>query len=271
MARKLGCCTWIFGDQTLAKTAHLIKEAGLDGVELFGDWKSIDAKEAKKVLDGNGLEVFSITPADADISHPDKAQRLAALDYYKGLADFTAALIAPMFCMHGQVGRIRPVSSQKEEDALLVEATAQICALATANGLNVAFEILNRYESHQIRTVAEGLNLLKEVGANKLSLLADAYHMNIEEADPAAALRTGGSLIGLYHAADSNRCAIGEGHTEFASQISALDEIHYNGPIIIETAVPGADPFNTDKGAGFRDILFQQLVTSKKELRALST
>ncbi|MBL4768020.1 MAG: sugar phosphate isomerase/epimerase [Rhodobacteraceae bacterium] len=271
MVRKIGCCTWIFGDQPLANIALAIQQAGLDGVELFGDWRSSDAKEVKIILDDHGLEVFSITPADADISNPDAKLRSAALDYYKGLADFTSALGAPMFCMHGQVGRIRPVFSQEEEDAHLSEATIQICTMAASHSLNVAFEILNRYESHQIRTVAEGLALLNIVGVDNLSLLADAYHMNIEEASPAAALLEGGSSIGLYHAADSNRCAVGEGHTHFASQFAALDEIQYSGPIILETAVPGPDPFNTDKGAGFRDVLNRQLITSKKELRALST
>jgi len=271
MTRKLGCCTWIFGDQPLVDIARMLQQVELDGVELFGNWESTDAKEAKLVLDDHGLEVFSITPADADISHPDAVVRNTALDYYKGLADFAAGLSALMFCLHGQVGRIRPVSSQEHEYALLVEASSQICARAAGNGLNVAFEMLNRYESHQIRTVTEGLELLAKVGASNLSLLADAYHMNIEEADPAAALRAGGTSIGLYHAADSNRCAVGEGHTDFASQITALDEIAYGGPIILEVAAPGPDPFNTDKGAGFRGVLCRQLVASKKELRALST
>ncbi len=271
MARKLGCCSWIFGDAPLAETAGALARIGLDGVELFGDWQNTDAREAKTILDDHGLEVFSITPADADISHPDPATRAAALDYYRGLTDFAAALGAPTVCLHGQVGRIRPVSTQAEEDALLTEATAQICAMAHARGLNVAFEILNRYESHQIRTVDAGLALLDAVAADNLSLLADAYHMNIEEADPAAALRRGGERIGLYHAADSNRGAIGAGHSDFAAQIAALNDIAYDGPVILELAAPGPDPFNTDKGAGFREVLLRQLALSRSELRALGT
>jgi len=269
--RKLGCCTWIFGDQPLEKTAQALQQIGLDGLELPGDLQSTSASEAKLVLDDYGLEVFSITPADADISHPDAKTRNASLHYYEMLADFAAELGAPMFCMHGQVGRIRPVSSQEEENDLLLAATSQICTMAAANGLNVAFEILNRYESHQIRTIAEGLELLHKVRASNLFLLADAYHMNIEEADPAAALRVGASSIGLYHAADSNRCAVGEGHTDFVSQITALDDIAYGGPIIFEVAAPGPDPFNTDKGDGFRNQIIRQLIDSKKELRAMGT
>ncbi len=270
-ARKLGCCTWIFGDQPLSETADTVMRAGLDGVELFGDWRSTDARQARKLLADHGLKVFSVTPADADISHPDGRRRAAAMDYYKGLADFAAELGAPMFCMHGQVGRIRPVAAQADEDALLAEASAQICALAAARGLMAAFEILNRYESHQVNCISQGLALRDRVGAHNLLLLADAYHMNIEEADPAAALRAGGKAIGLYHAADSNRAAVGAGHIDFAAQIAALDQIGYDGPIILELAAPGPDPFTPDKGAGFRDVIARQITASKQELRALGT
>ncbi len=268
-ARRLGCCTWIFGDWPLAETARAVRAAGLDGVELFGAWRGRDPAGARTILDDHGLAVFSLTPADADISHPDRSVRARALDYYRGLADFAAALGAPMFGLHGLVGRIRPLSTRQEEDALLADSTAEICAWAAERGLTVAFEMLNRYESHQIRTMAEGLDLLRRVGAGNLSLLADAYHMNIEEADPAAALRMGGKAIGLYHAADSNRAAPGEGHTDFAAQIAALDAIGYSGPIVLEHTAPGADPFAADKGAGFRDEVRRQLAHSRKELRAM--
>lgn len=273
MRREMGCCTWIFGGEPLPEVAKRVARAGLDGVELHGDIDGIDPAEAGRIFAAEGLRIFSITPGDADISHPDPAIRAAAVDYYRRLMDWAVALGqgagAPRISCHGLVTRIRPVSNQAEEDALLVESTRAICGFAAEKGLPVVFEILNRYESHQIRTVAEGLRLIEAVGAPNLSLLPDAYHMNIEEADPAAALRRGGAAIGLYHAADSNRRAVGEGHTDFAAQIAALDAIGYAGPVIIEPAAPGPDPFNTNKGEGFRDVLEAQLRTSAAALHAL--
>lgn len=275
MRRDAGCCTWIFGGAPLTEIAERVARAGLDGVELHGDIDGIDPAEAGRILGAKGLRVFSITPGDADISHPDPEIREAAVDYYRRLMDWAVALDQgeglPRISCHGLVTRIRPVSTQAEEDGLLAESVGRICGFAAAAGLPVVVEILNRYESHQVRTIAEGLRLLDTVGAANLSLLPDAYHMNIEEADPAAALRAGGTAIGLYHAADSNRQAIGEGHTDFGAQIAALDAIGYAGPVIIEPAAPGPDPFSTDKGEGFRDILEAQLRTSATALRALGS
>lgn len=269
--RDTGCCTWIFGNEDLAGLAARVSRAGMDGVELHGDL-SLDPAEAGRIFRDAGLRIFSITPGDADISHPDEAVRAEALDYYRKLMDWAVALgHQPRISCHGLVQRIRPVADQATEDALLDDSVRKICGWAADAGLPVVFEILNRYESHQVRTVAEGLALLDRVGADNLTLLPDAYHMNIEEADPAAALRAGGDRIGLYHAADSNRGGLGDGHTDFAAQFAALDAIGYAGPVIIEPAAPGPDPFNTDKGEGFRDTLEDMLARSVRAIRAMGS
>ncbi|MFN3275949.1 MAG: sugar phosphate isomerase/epimerase family protein [Paracoccus sp. (in: a-proteobacteria)] len=265
--REIGCCTWIFGGEDLAAIAARATRAGLTGVEIHGDL-ALDPARAGRIFREAGLEIWSVTPGDADISHPDAGIRDAGLDYYRRLLDWAAALgHAPRIGCHGQVGRIRPVSTQADEDAHLADSVAQICAWA--GGRPVCFEILNRYESHQIRSVAEGLALIGRVGAANLRLLPDAYHMNIEEADPAAALRAGGDRIGLYHLADNHRGAVGEGHTDFAAQLAALDAIGFGGPLIVEPAAPGPDPFNTDKGPGYRDRLEAIVTRSVRAIRAM--
>ena len=265
---KIGCCTWIFGGEPLALSAARMQRAGLDGVELFGDVTQ-NAAELRTILADHGLTVFSLTPNDADISHPDAGVRAKAIDYYRALADFAAEFGTPLISCHGQVTRIAPIATQAEEDAHLITSTRQICEIAAARGLSVVFEILNRYETHQIRTVAEGLVLIDLVGTKNLALLPDAYHMNIEEADPATALKAAGSKLGLYHAADSNREGIGSGHTDFPAQIAALKSIGYSGPIILETSAPGPNPFQTDKGEGFRDLLEAQITQSAGALRQM--
>ncbi|MEM9635942.1 MAG: TIM barrel protein, partial [Pseudomonadota bacterium] len=171
MKREIGCCTWIFGDAGLEEIADRVRRTGLDGVELFGAVDTVDPKEALAIFEARGLKIFSITPGDADISHPDQDVRGQALAYYDRLMDWAVQLGGPLISCHGQVTRIKPVSTQEEEDELLLEAVRQICSFAGKRDLNVVYEILNRYETHQIRTVAEGLNLLEKVGAANLTLL----------------------------------------------------------------------------------------------------
>ncbi|GAB4444396.1 MAG: hypothetical protein Kow0031_26860 [Anaerolineae bacterium] len=88
---------------------------------------------------------------------------------------------------------------------------------------------------------------MQDVGAANVGVLLDAYHMNIEEEDPVAALRHAGPRLWLYHAADSNRGAIGRGHTDFPAQMAALADTGYAGPVILECTAPGPNPFTPIK------------------------
>jgi len=141
------------------------------------------------------------------------------------------------------VGRVRALSSVALERALFAEAVRQVAERAGTLGLRLVIEALNRYESHLLNTAAEVSAFVTEVGSDHAGILLDAYHMNIEEADPAAALRLAGEWLSLYHAADSNRQGIGRGHIDFGAQVGALADIGYLGPIILECTAPGPDPF----------------------------
>ncbi len=269
-----GVCTWTFGNLPLPAVAETLAGLGpsidrrgepvepsghrFDGVELFGDL-SLDPAQARATLAGQGLAVLSITPENVDICHPDPAVREEGIAYYLDLLDFADAVGAPLVCCHGAVGRIRAVSTYDEEWNLYVEAVQRIAERAAALDLRIAMEILNRYEAHLLVTAAEGRRFLREVGAPNVGLLLDAYHMNIEEPDlPAAIWQTGDDLY-LFHAADSNRQAVGRGHTDFLAITRALHGIGYVGDIIFECVPPGPDPFTPDKGPDSVEVLKQYL------------
>jgi sugar phosphate isomerase/epimerase len=112
------------------------------------------------------------------------------------------------------------------------------------------------------------VQFVADVGSPSLGILLDAYHMNIEEADPAAALRLAGSRLWLYHVADSNRQGVGRGHTDFGAQLQALREIDYQGPVILEATAPGPDPFSPIKGPDSRSWLETYLGESADWLRS---
>ncbi|HSJ55362.1 MAG TPA: sugar phosphate isomerase/epimerase family protein [Anaerolineae bacterium] len=247
---RLGACTWLFGEMPLAEIARRLGALEFDGVELLGDLALYGAAQAGQVLRDHGLEVFSLTPADVDLAHPDPGVRSEAVDYYLRLLDFAAELGSPLVACHGQVGRVRAISTQAEERAGFVAGVGQVAVRAEALGLRVVMEVLNRYEAHLLNTAAEAVEFAGDVGSGNLGILLDAYHMNIEEADPSAAIRRAGDRLWLYHAADSNRQGIGRGHTDFEAQMAALSVIGYRGPIILECTAPGPNPFTPIKDEG---------------------
>jgi D-psicose/D-tagatose/L-ribulose 3-epimerase len=265
---RYGVCNWIFGDEDLATTAAFLAGAGFDGLELRGDLQQYQPAEVNAVLGDHGLAVLSLTPEDVDLAHPDAGLRSEALDYYLRLLDFAAAVDAPLVCCHGAVGRVRALADHQEEYRHLLAGVQLIATRAFELNLTLAMEVLNRYESHLLNTALQAVAFATTVGASNVGILLDAYHMNIEEVDPAAAILDAGDRLFLFHAADSNRQSVGRGHTDFLALMRALRRVGYGGDVIIECTAAGPDPFTPVKGQGWLDLVRQFTAESLWLLKA---
>lgn len=95
--------------------------------------------------------------------------------------------------------------------------------------VELIIEPINRYETNFLNTIEETLEFIDAIGAPNVGLLADTFHMNIEEASMIKALMCAGNLLRHVHMADSNRCAPGMGHTDFTPMIAALRQLGYRG------------------------------------------
>lgn len=250
---RYGVCNWVFGDEDLSTTAIFLARAGFDGLELKGDLQLYQPREVVAILDDHGLELLSLTPEDVDLAHPDEKVRAEALDYYLHLLDFAAAVGAPLVSCHGAVGRVRALAEYEEEYRYLLACVQLIAARAAELSLDVAMEVLNRYESHLLNTAAQAIAFVTAVAASNTGILLDTYHMNIEEADPAGAILDTGKRLFLFHVADSNRQAVGRGHTDFSALMRALRRSGYSGDVVVECTAAGPDPFTPVKAfAGAR-------------------
>ena len=116
------------------------------------------------------------------------------------------------------------------------QADALRIAGKTAAKFNVPFiyEPLNRYETNLINRLGDGAKFIESSSLENIVLLADLFHMNIEESDLAASIRSAAKHIGHVHYADSNRRAMGFGHTDPAPIVAALKETGYKGHLSAE-------------------------------------
>jgi D-psicose/D-tagatose/L-ribulose 3-epimerase len=78
-----------------------------------------------------------------------------------------------------------------------VEIYGRIAERATAAGIRVGLEALNRYESNFINTVGQAADLVRAVGSDALFVHGDLFHMNIEEASLGAAFESVADVLGL--------------------------------------------------------------------------
>ena len=132
-----------------------------------------------------------------------------------------------------------PPRSAEDDTAVLVDTLGELGEYAAELGVTVFLEPLNRYEDHMINRLGDAVALIERIGLDSVRIGADTYHMNIEEADPAAALLAAGPYIGHVQASDSNRLEPGAGHVDWPLFGATLAAIGYDGPIAIESRLSG--------------------------------
>jgi sugar phosphate isomerase/epimerase len=171
----------------------------------------------------------------------DPAVRRAAIEWVKSHVPLARRFGATIIL--GLIRGITPSGQSHEQSmAYLVEALQECSAVAATEGVRFALEPLNRYETDLIHTVEEGLDLIRQVGAENFGLLLDTFHMNIEEPSIEASIHACGDRIFHFHVADSNRWHPGAGHLDFHGILDALRETGYNGYVSGEfMPVPDAD------------------------------
>ena len=116
-----------------------------------------------------------------------------------------------------------------------IAAIARTADLAKQAGVDLVLEIVNRFETNLLNTTAQGLDFIKATGSDHVRLHLDTFHMNIEEANPAAAIRLAGDKIGYFHIGESNRGYLGDGVIDFDRIFDALLDIGYERDITFES------------------------------------
>jgi sugar phosphate isomerase/epimerase len=230
-------------------------EFGFDGVELTA-WglsrpfaEEHDAIEAARRA--SGLPVASLcTMRDDDFVHPDPEERarrfekLVDLLRFADLVDAAGLIGLPI----RQPLAMPDLSPWADSRRVTTELTTRILTDAIAQTAGVRaklfLEPLNRYETKYLNTVAHGAELCRAVASPRVRIMADLYHMNIEEADLAASLAEAGDLVGHVHLADSNRRLPGQGHTDFVPPLAALRRSGFSGWFALECMVTG-DPVSS--------------------------
>ena len=97
-----------------------------------------------------------------------------------------------------------------------MKSAIEIVAYAADRNVSVAIEPVNRFEAYAgfLNSIMEAMSVVEEIGAKNLGVLADFFHLNIEDAALTDALRLAGSRLMHIHLADSNRQAA---HTRISS------------------------------------------------------
>lgn len=246
---KYGVSTWLwtspFATAAIETIFPKVAQMGFQAVEIaVEDPALIDAKAVKSALDRHGLQaiVCGAFGTSRDLTNEDPAVHQQCFRYIEDCLRLCTAWGATFFAgpMYSAVGKARmvPPEQRKKEWSLAVQNLRKVCDMAADQGLQIALEPLNRFESDLVNTADDVCRLVADIAHPAARVMLDGFHMNIEERDPEGAIRRAGSQLVHLQISENHRGIPGTGTTPWAAYRRGLDAIGYKGVVSIESFTP---------------------------------
>ena len=226
-------------DDKLFPVLEEIHAVGYQGVEIPvfktdpDHWKNWPPK----------LKELNLVPVAVTLNGPelnqisaDRAIRQATLERNKKAIDCAAILGAKLLTgpFHSSLGVFTGSSASETEQQWAIENLQLLSEYAGRQGVTIALEYLNRFESYLVSSTDELITLADRVDHPSCKLMFDTFHANIEEKDLAAAIHKMGSRLVHVQLSENDRSTLGKGHINFPEVIGALNAIGYSGMLSVE-------------------------------------
>lgn len=240
----LGISTWVWTSPATADVLERliphVADLGFDVIELpVENPGQFDVGRAKTLADEHGLavSVCAVIGAGRDLLLPE--ERAAGVAYLRACIDIAEQVGSPVVAgpFYSAVGRCWRQTSVERERALddLTETLRPLGDYAAERGVALGIEPLNRFETSFLNTTAQALDLVARVDHPAVGLTLDLFHLGIEEKQPGDAIRAAGPHLKHVQVAENDRGTPGTGHLPWADIAAALQEVGYDGRVVIET------------------------------------
>ncbi|MDQ2731641.1 MAG: sugar phosphate isomerase/epimerase [Armatimonadota bacterium] len=246
---KLSCQEGLAPGKSFAEKLANLEKYGFEGVELNGSHLhgGHEYDERKAALKDSPVKASSICGGyPAEIIHPDRQKRQKCSDALKYMLDVAGELgmsgpiTVPIFNGNDRCPDLSPYKSRSElERELLITMLKDLAAHAEQRGTAVLLEPLNRYEANSLSRVGDAASLCREVGGTGVRVMADFFHMHIEETNTPAAFEKVADVLGHVHLADNTRQEPGTGDIDFKAGFVALRKANFNRYMAFECGLSG--------------------------------
>lgn len=246
---RLTCQEQLLPGDTLQDKWDAAQQLGYDGIELRGQGghrireRLPELHRARRdgvVMRTVCVDMLHFIGAfDADLRRDAVANLRTQLSVIAEIGG-TAAMTPASYGMFSR--RLPPFVPPRDPDGdreVLLDGLGELGRHAGAEGVRILLEPLNRYEDHMVNRLEQAVELAVATGLDSVGVVADAYHMNIEEPDPAAALVAAADRLAHVQVSDSNRLEPGAGHLDWPAFLGALERIGYTGDLAAECRLSG--------------------------------
>jgi len=266
---------WIAGDEPVEESFKRLKKYKYDGIELTADANSVDQDRIKKMLEKYNMVCTSfcgIFPPERNLCSNDPVIAENAVQYIRDNVDYAARVGAPyMIVVPSPIGAtVLPEGlSYGEAWKNAVRNIRAAANYAAEAGVKLAIEAVNRYETFLVNTIDKAVALAREINHPAVGIMADLFHMSIEEGNLGAAIRKAAPYLMHVHIADNTREAAGFGCTDFKEVLYVLRDIGYEGPLTMEFLPRVANPYaaaGMETRAKMMDLYAEQSIAYMKRL-----
>lgn len=242
----IGANPWIWTspvtEAALADLVPRLAEWGFAAVELpvenLGDWAGTPVREMLAAHGISAAAVIAVTSPGRELVAADAETVARTQDYVRACVDLAVEIGAPSVCgpLYASVGRTWRMSGPARSAVYqqLRDNLAPLADYAGERGIRIGIEALNRYETSVLNTVEQTLEALDGL-PDTVGIMLDSYHMNIEEADPYAAVTLAGPRLTHVQVSGSDRGAPGADHTDWMKFLEALSGTKYEGAVCLES------------------------------------
>ncbi|MCM8818328.1 MAG: sugar phosphate isomerase/epimerase [Candidatus Omnitrophica bacterium] len=266
---KLGCQDMILPGNSIKEKFKLAKEIGFEGIEIWGRILLEDSqkiKEYKEVSEETNIKISTICAGYRNfLLEPDPENRRKAREDIKKLLEIGGELgavgliLVPIFGKP-QISDLSPYKDAFElEKELLFSQLPELVETAEKVKCSILLEPLNRYETHFLNKLEQAVEYCEKIDSSYLKIMADFFHMNIEEANISESIEKAGKWITHIHLADSNRVLPGMGHTDFENGFKALKKINFKNYMILECGIPEPKIENLKKSFKFMKNILERI------------
>jgi len=244
--------------KSLAEKLDRLAEWGYEGIEFWGSgiWNRVE--EIQKATANHPVKPSTICAGYKgcllDTSKAERDQAMGDIHRLLGVAAEIGAVGLIMVPIFGgpRIPDLSPyMSAYQLETELCLKLLDEMGKWAAGVGSCVLVEPLNRYETHFLNRLEQATALCERIGNPHVKIMADFFHMSIEERDIAASIEKAAPWVAHVHLADSTRLLPGYGHTDFKSGFAALKKIGFDKYMAMECGIPGKPDEELPKSARY--------------------
>ena len=180
--------------ETLTERLAWLDRAGFDGIELEDRSLHLPPDELREIFAASPVEAANV-PGSGALLDPRPEERAAGKEltrrrlHLAGALGAVGVLVVPQFGRVAGVARPLAAADRRRAGARPAPPAAARAGARRAPPASPLFlEPLNRYEAYIVNRLEQGAAIAAEVGP-EIGVMADFFHMNIEEADIAASIR----------------------------------------------------------------------------------